>query len=168
MDRSNIACRNSCTRTWRRDLQARSCTAWIRSGTLAVRARSGHAVELSRAAKILICVLAAAFGLACPLLAFPSAAATLTGNADIVDGDTIKVGAIPVRLYGIDAPEDRQTCERDGKTYACGKQATKALASLIAGRSVQCEIVGKDNYARALGVCTVADTELNRTMVRHG
>jgi hypothetical protein len=33
------------------------------------------------------------------------AAATLTGKADIVDGDTIKVGGIPVRLYGIDAPE---------------------------------------------------------------
>ena len=35
----------------------------------------------------------------------PAAAATLTGKADIVDGDTIKVGGIPVRLYGIDAPE---------------------------------------------------------------
>lgn len=33
------------------------------------------------------------------------AAATLTGKAGIVDGDTIKVGNIPVRLYGIDAPE---------------------------------------------------------------
>jgi len=79
-----------------------------------------------------------------------------------------KVGGIPVRLHGIDAPESRQTCERDGKTYACGKQATHALASLISGRSVQCEIVGRDDYARALGVCRVADTELNRTMVRDG
>jgi endonuclease YncB( thermonuclease family) len=97
-----------------------------------------------------------------------TAAATLSGKADIVDGDTIKVGPVPVRLYGIDAPEGRQTCERDGKTYACGKQATKALAELIAGRLVQCEIVGRDNYSRALGVCTVADTELNRSMVRDG
>jgi endonuclease YncB( thermonuclease family) len=64
----------------------------------------------------------------------PAAAATLTGKADIVDADTIKVGGIPVRFYGIDAPESRQTCERDGKPYACGKQATMALADLIAGR----------------------------------
>ena len=96
------------------------------------------------------------------------AATTLTGKADIVDGDTIKVGGIPVRLYGIDAPESRQTCKRDGRIYGCGKQSTQALANLIAGRSVQCEIVGRDDYARALGVCTAADTELNRTMVRDG
>ena len=60
-----------------------------------------------------------------------AAAATLTGRADIVDADTIKVGAIPVRLYGIDAPESRQTCERDGTPYGCGKQATRTLANLI-------------------------------------
>ena len=113
-------------------------------------------------------VTTSVLALLCGLLLRPAAAATLTGKADIVDGDTIKVGGIPVRLYGIDAPEGRQTCKRDGKIYGCGKQATKALANLIAGQSVQCEIVGRDDYARALGVCTVADTELNRTMVRDG
>jgi endonuclease YncB( thermonuclease family) len=95
-------------------------------------------------------------------------AATLTGKSDIVDGDTIRVGAIPVRLYGIDAPEGRQTCERDGKIYGCGQRATQALANLIAGRAVQCEIVGRDTYGRVLAVCTAADIELNRTMVRDG
>jgi endonuclease YncB( thermonuclease family) len=98
----------------------------------------------------------------------PAAAATLTGKADIVDADTIKIGGIPVRLYGIDAPESRQTCEQDGNTYACGKQATKALADLIAGEPVQCDIVGRDAFGRALGICSVADTELNATMVSHG
>jgi endonuclease YncB( thermonuclease family) len=98
----------------------------------------------------------------------PAAAATLTGRADIVDGDTIKVGAIPVRLYGIDAPEGRQTCERDGKPYDCGKQATKTLADLIAGQPVQCEIVGRDDFGRALGICSAGSTELNSTLVSHG
>ena len=102
------------------------------------------------------------------LLVDSVAAATLTGRADIVDGDTIKVSGIPVRLYGIDAPESRQTCKREGKLYGCGKQATQALANLIAGQSVQCEILGRDDYGRALGVCMAADVELNRTMVRDG
>jgi endonuclease YncB( thermonuclease family) len=104
----------------------------------------------------------------CLSLVFPAAAATQIGRPEIVDGDTIKIGAIPVRLYGIDAPEGRQTCARDGKIYGCAKQAAKVLATLIAGPSVQCEIVGRDDYARGLGICTVADTELNRTMVRDG
>jgi endonuclease YncB( thermonuclease family) len=106
--------------------------------------------------------------LLCFFLISPVTAATLTGKADIVDGDTIKVGGIPVRLYGIDAPEGRQTCERDGKTYGCGKQATRALSNLIAGRSVQCEILGRDDYGRSLGVCMAVEVELNRTMVREG
>ena len=97
-----------------------------------------------------------------------TAAATLTGRADIVDADTIKVGAIPVRLYGIDAPESRQTCERDGTPYGCGKQATRTLVDLILGHPVQCEIVGRDAFGRALGICSVGSTQLNSTLVRQG
>jgi endonuclease YncB( thermonuclease family) len=33
---------------------------------------------------------------------------------------------------------------------------------------VQCEILGRDDFGRTLGVCSAADTELNATMVRHG
>jgi len=95
-------------------------------------------------------------------------AATLSGKAEIVDGDTVKVGGLPVRLYGIDAPEGRQTCERNAKTYACGKEATQALADLIKERPLQCEIVGKDGFGRVLGTCLAGDTELNAAMVRSG
>jgi Staphylococcal nuclease homologue len=69
-------------------------------------------------------------------------------------------------LFGIDAPEGRQSCERNGQSYACGKEATKELSALIAGQPVQCEIVGRDQYARALGVCTVGSVEINKTMLR--
>jgi len=99
---------------------------------------------------------------------FPGSAATLTGKAEIVDGDTIRVGGLPVRLYGIDAPEGLQTCERGGKTYPCGKVATKALAALIRGQFVKCEIVGKDDFGRMLGNCLAGDTELNAAMVSSG
>jgi endonuclease YncB( thermonuclease family) len=94
--------------------------------------------------------------------------AVLSGNADIVDADTIRVSGIPIRLYGIDAPESRQTCERGGSSYACGKTATKVLAELIAGRPVQCELLGKDNYGRSLGICSVGGIEVNSAMVRRG
>ena len=97
-----------------------------------------------------------------------AAAVTLTGEAEVVDGDTMKIGPIVVRLYGIDAPEGRQTCERDGGTYPCGAEATQALAALISRRPVQCEVVEQDRYHRVLGVCTVDGTELNTAMVRSG
>ena len=94
--------------------------------------------------------------------------ATLSGTAEVVDGDTIKIGNLPVRLQGIDAPEGLQRCEREGSQYPCGKEATKTLAALIGGRPVQCEIVGKDDFGRILGNCHAGQTDLNATMVSRG
>lgn len=94
--------------------------------------------------------------------------ASLAGRADIVDADTIKVGGIPVRLDGIDAPEGRQTCEIRGKSYACGKRATEALADIIKNRPVECEIVGRDAFKRALGICSIEGDEINAAMVQQG
>ena len=119
-------------------------------------------------ANIVACValIACLPGAGLPIKA--SEKAVLSGNADIVDADTIRVNGIPIRLYGIDAPESRQTCEGAGGSYACGKTATRALADLIAARPVRCELLGKDNYGRALGICSVGGTELNSAMVRQG
>lgn len=109
--------------------------------------------------------------LACLLvyvLIVPASAATLQGKAEVVDGDTIKVGGLPVRLQGIDAPEGLQSCERSGKKYPCGKEATKRLAALIRGRTVSCKIIGRDDFDRILGICLAGDTELNAAMVSSG
>lgn len=40
------------------------------------------------------------------------------GKAIIVDGDTIEINKMKIRLYGIDAPEAGQKCKR--KTVAVG------------------------------------------------
>ena len=34
----------------------------------------------------------------------------ISGNAQIIDGDTIKINSKKIRLYGIDAPEFKQMC----------------------------------------------------------
>ena len=49
----------------------------------------------------------------------------------IVDGDTIHLGKVKYRLYGIDAPEIKQKCKRKNKDYLCGLEATKFLKFLI-------------------------------------
>ena len=56
------------------------------------------------------------------------AAGTITGKAEIVDGDTLVVGRVRIRLYGIDAPEAGQKCKRDnGKPWNGGQAAIEAL-----------------------------------------
>ena len=36
----------------------------------------------------------------------------ISGKAIVVDGDTIKINKISIRLYGIDAPEKNQICSK--------------------------------------------------------
>lgn len=90
------------------------------------------------------------------------------GLARLVDGDSLFVGGKEVRLKGIDAPEGRQSCTRDGKSWPCGEEARKQLQRLIAGHTVSCRSVEKDQHDRLLGYCFADGKELNREMVRAG
>ncbi len=89
------------------------------------------------------------------LLATP-ALANVAGTATVIDGDTIEVHGQRIRLHGIDAPESRQLCRVDGKSWQCGKDAANALADKIARRPVTCEDLGRDKYDRIIARCTVA------------
>jgi endonuclease YncB( thermonuclease family) len=104
-------------------------------------------------------------------LAFMSSAApaqTVAGAAQIVDGDTLTIGGQRIRLFGVDAPESDQTCERRGESWACGETATEQLRSLTDGNSVSCEQQNIDQYGRIVAICRAGRYELGRTMVEYG
>ena len=113
---------------------------------------------------IIICVVA----LLTPAVATAQATSVLTGTAHVIDGDTIVVAGEHIRLEGIDAPERKQTCQREGKAWACGSVATRTLRGLISDRLVSCKIIGRDAYGRALGACSAGHVNLNAAMVRSG
>lgn len=83
----------------------------------------------------------------------------VSGQARVVDGDTIKVGSVTVRLKGIAAPE---------RDEPGGADATEAMRRLIGGRSVRCELTGERTHGREVGYCTAGGTDLNGEMVRGG
>ena len=72
--------------------------------------------------------------LALILAAPPAMAADLQGSTRVIDGDTIEVAGQRVRLHGIDAPEWRQPCVKEGWEWPCGEaatDATKVYVSLV-------------------------------------
>jgi len=56
-----------------------------------------------------------------------AASADPSGTALIVDGDTIAISGMKVRLNGIDTPERKQTCRKAGITWRCGYKAVQEL-----------------------------------------
>ncbi|MGE3904644.1 MAG: thermonuclease family protein [Reyranellaceae bacterium] len=95
-------------------------------------------------------------------------ATDFSGQARVIDGDTIDVAGRRVRLEGIDAPESRQQCSDGERRYSCGANATSALYSLIAFTTVNCDDRGRDRYGRTLALCTANDVDVGRWMVRNG
>lgn len=102
-------------------------------------------------------------------IAAPAAAAeTLTGQASVIDGDTLEIHGERIRLHGIDAPESGQHCRYSGTLQRCGQQAANTLDQLINGKPVTCEGKERDRYGRLVAVCYVDGIDVNATMVRNG
>lgn len=95
-------------------------------------------------------------------------ARALTGRARAIDGDTLELGRARIRLHGIDAPESAQRCRAQGRLWACGREAKRALARLIGRNQVTCEERDRDRYGRIVAVCTTAGQDLNAWMVAQG
>lgn len=92
----------------------------------------------------------------------------VTGPATVIDGDSLSVNGVSIRLFGIDAPEGKQTCNREGAAWRCGEEAASQLRSLTIGHQVRCEGRGNDAYGRLVAVCSADGFELNKTMVETG
>ncbi|MCP4740093.1 MAG: thermonuclease family protein [Bosea sp.] len=93
----------------------------------------------------------------------------LAGAAEAIDGDSLRLLGEELRLEGIDAPEYRQTCrDRNGGEVACGRQARRALAAMLALGNVSCTVSRPDRYGRGLARCRQGDAEINAALVSQG
>ena len=86
----------------------------------------------------------------------------------VVDGDTIHLNGKKIRFTGIDTPELKQTCVKEGLTEPCGVTAKEILIKKIGDNKVECINEGKDQYKRTLAECFVNDESLSGYLVRSG
>lgn len=101
-------------------------------------------------------------------MAIPASAGTVTGRAEVVDGDTLKVAERTIRLIGIDAPELGQTCDRQGQTWTCGEESARQLRELVGEQDVYCAGEEVDQHGRLLAQCGNRLGNINQIMVQQG
>lgn len=101
-------------------------------------------------------------------LALPAVAADLTGPATVIDGETLQVAGVRVRLAGIDAPEPAQRCRRAGRELNCGQIAAAQLADITAGATVVCRPPPQQAAAIRLAKCEAGGYDLSFGMVYAG
>jgi endonuclease YncB( thermonuclease family) len=105
-------------------------------------------------------------------LTSPVTAQSLSGQADVIDVDTIAIRGekTRIRLYGVDGPESQQTCnDASGTRYLCGSKAADALASII-GRNgrVSCKEQDRDRYGRIVATCEANGRDIGGQLIRQG
>ena len=86
----------------------------------------------------------------------------------VIDGDTIHIGKLKYRFFGIDAPEIKQICEKDNTKIQCGVIAKNVLKNKIADKIPECIVKDKDRYQRLVAECFIGKESLSRFMVREG
>jgi endonuclease YncB( thermonuclease family) len=103
------------------------------------------------------------------LCAAPAFADNLTGQASIIDGDTLEIHGTRIRLWGIDAPESNQLCRNDDSIqYRCGAKAANDLDAFLNKRPIDCSPVNLDQYGRTVAACSVDGVDLADWLVRNG
>jgi len=84
----------------------------------------------------------------------------ISGRCWVIDGDTIVIGKINIRLAGIDAPE---------LDHPYGQASKWALVALTRGRRVMAEVTGDLSYDRVVARCLLDDgRDLAAELVKQG
>jgi endonuclease YncB( thermonuclease family) len=85
---------------------------------------------------------------------------TISGAARVVDGDTVIVGNVRVRLNGVDAAE---------MNTDLGRVAKVIMQTIVNGGPLRCELTGERTWKREVGFCFTEDgTDIGQEIIAQG
>lgn len=89
----------------------------------------------------------------------------------VYDGDTFRIfegeKVYKIRVWGIDAPELKQTCQKETETVACGKETKAALQKILEQGIVTCEYQAT-HRDRLVAICFVNGQDISANLIRQG
>jgi endonuclease YncB( thermonuclease family) len=94
--------------------------------------------------------------------------ADIVGIPKLIDADSFKIGTTEIRLFGVDAPEGKQTCKIGEEIIKCGELAKQQLQNFIGNSEIVCKPLEYDKYERIVAECTSNQTNLNAWVVANG
>lgn len=79
--------------------------------------------------------------------------------ANVINGETIRLSNVMIRLEGVESPDRSQTCQGQGKKrWKCGEMAQVALERLVNGKPLKCQTGNTpDAHGRLNGTCALDD-----------
>ncbi len=90
----------------------------------------------------------------------PQHARVLKGRCWVIDGDTIVIDRVHIRLAGIDAPE---------LNHPWGRKSKSAMIELCKGKVITAELQPDTTYDRVVAICSLPDgRDLAAELVRMG
>jgi endonuclease YncB( thermonuclease family) len=84
---------------------------------------------------------------------------TIAGSARVIDGDTLEISGVRIRLNGVAAPE---------RNELGGAEATTAMKKMTSGKTVRCSLTGKKTYKREVGTCWIGTLDLGAALIAAG
>jgi endonuclease YncB( thermonuclease family) len=119
-------------------------------------------------------ILAAAIAAACTSSALSAGAErTIAGPAQVIDGDSLVVNGVRIRILDVDAPERGQFCFAKGESvdqgaWHCGKRAAAALSDWIGAQKISCDTTGQGVRKGWLAHCSVEGHDLAQWLAANG
>lgn len=100
------------------------------------------------------------------VLALASTDDAASSSIAIIDGDTLRIDGVTIRILNIDAPESfRSRCERE---LVLGLAAKERLRQLVDGATVTWTATGTDRYGRTLATVKADGIDVGEALVAGG
>lgn len=92
------------------------------------------------------------------------------GVSRVLSGDTLVLNnSYIVKLYGIAAPDIKQSCAaRDGRGYKCGQQSANWLSEWLSDNEIKCHILKDNGEGFLQGVCLLGPYDIGAAIVNAG